>query len=288
MNMTLFKISLLIGLLLSASPALSQGPKELNREFRTIVEERLSKAGTSLNDVCPIDSDLAARRIFYDYGAIFVAVTGNPPPSRCIFSSQTELDAYLKGIEMRTVRFGGAEITLQKPAMQALLNAIGAAGERGIRITPRGGQIAGSRSYDDTARLWESRFTPALRYWKKRGKITAREAEAASQLPIREQVTRVLEWEKDGIYFSTGFDKSILYSVAAPGASQHVFGLALDIRQFASSPVRKILAQHGWYQTVVSDLPHFTYLGESEYGLPALGLKKVSQGQYDFWVPKED
>jgi len=49
--------------------------------------------------------------------------------------------------------------------------------------------------------------------------------------------------------------------------------------------VRALLAKYKWYQTVVSDLPHFTYLGVEESGLSGLGLKKVTDGGRTFWVP---
>jgi hypothetical protein len=80
-------------------------------------------------------------------------------------------------------------------------------------------------------------------------------------------------------------DKSILYSVAAPGASQHIFMLALDVQQFGDKRVRDILADNGWFQTVVSDLPHFTFIGVSEPELPSLGLKPVTSGGQKFWIP---
>ncbi len=94
-----------------------------------------------------------------------------------------------------------------------------------------------------------------------------------------------MEWESKGLYFSKDLSKSILFSVAAPGASQHIFMLALDVEQFANKNVREILADHGWFQTVLSDLPHFTYLGVKESELPALGLKKVTHGGQIFWIP---
>ena len=61
--------------------------------------------------------------------------------------------------------------------------------------------------------------------------------------------------------------------------------LALDVVESGNPAVRDILAKHGWFQTVVSDLPHFTYLGSPEADLPNLGLKKVTSGGRSFWVP---
>jgi hypothetical protein len=62
--------------------------------------------------------------------------------------------------------------------------------------------------------------------------------------------------------------------------------LALDIEQFANKDVRAILARHGWFQTVKSDLPHFTYLGVEELQLPSLGLQAVFVSGQKFWIPK--
>ncbi len=104
-------------------------------------------------------------------------------------------------------------------------------------------------------------------------------------MPLSEQVRAVLDLEKDGIFFSKDFSKSILYSIAAPGTSQHLAMLALDVEQFADERVRRILARHGWFQTVKSDLPHFTYLGLEEKDLPARGLRPVISGKQLFWIP---
>jgi hypothetical protein len=61
--------------------------------------------------------------------------------------------------------------------------------------------------------------------------------------------------------------------------------LALDITEHDQSDVRAILAEHGWYQTVVSDLPHFTFLGVPENELTGLGLKKQNDGGREYWLP---
>jgi hypothetical protein len=48
--------------------------------------------------------------------------------------------------------------------------------------------------------------------------------------------------------------------------------------------------RHGWFQTVVSDLPHFTFIGRDERVLPQFGLRRVSQThkdqEYVYWVPE--
>ena len=93
----------------------------------------------------------------------------------------------------------------------------------------------------------------------------------------------VLDLENKGVFFSTDFKKSILYSVAAPGTSQHLSMLAFDVKEFGDEKIRRILANHGWFRTVQSDAPHFTYLGYKESDLERLGLRKIPDG--GFWVP---
>ncbi|HCX29047.1 MAG TPA: hypothetical protein DHU55_04630, partial [Blastocatellia bacterium] len=88
-----------------------------------------------------------------------------------------------------------------------------------------------------------------------------------------------------GVYFSKDLSKSILYSIAAPGTSQHIAMLAFDINEFENPRVREILAKHGWFQTVLSDLPHFTFLGLKEKDLPSHGLKNVEADGQIFWIP---
>ncbi len=95
----------------------------------------------------------------------------------------------------------------------------------------------------------------------------------------------MLELEKNGIYFSKDLSKSILYSIAAPGTSQHIAMLAFDANEFENPRVREILAKHGWFQTVLSDLPHFTFLGLKEKDLPKNGLKNVEADGQTFWIP---
>jgi hypothetical protein len=61
--------------------------------------------------------------------------------------------------------------------------------------------------------------------------------------------------------------------------------LAFDAVEFKEARVRALLARHGWFQTVLSDLPHFTFLGIREKELPDLGLKRVEECGQIFWVP---
>jgi hypothetical protein len=173
--------------------------------------------------------------------------------------------------------------------MDALLAAVEEGRQKGLRISPRGGSLAAKRSYQETARLWDSRFYPALNHWVRLGKISRAAADAARSADITTQVKQVFEWEDKRLWFSKDLSKSILYSVAAPGASQHIFMVALDVEQFGSKAVRDVLANHGWFQTVKSDLPHFTYLGGVKRDqLESRGLRAVPSGGQEFWIPKMD
>lgn len=290
---TVLLLCLIVAFLSFAVPLFGQ---EANLRF--VVEEKLAKAevyrdgkkttGIRLEEVCDVDNDVVAARVFRDYGAIFIAAPEVRFPVKCVFAGDSEVQMYQSTANPVTKNVGGTSITLQEPAMNALLEAVDEARKKNLRISPRGGSIAAARSYQDTVDLWYSRFNPGLGHWTGLGKIPRRDADAVRGWGIQKQVAKVLEWEAKGWYFSTDFSKSILYSVAAPGASQHLFMVALDVEQFASKPVREILARHGWFQTVKSDLPHFTYLGLDESQLPARGLKPVFVGGQKFWIPNLD
>jgi hypothetical protein len=228
------------------------------------------KKGISLDEICDLN-DSVANRVFREYGAMFVGkeaifagfrLVNNDNRIRffvnCVFKNEREVNSYQTSLRTKSANIGGTKIELREDAMEALLDAIDDAKEKGLQITPRGGSIAARRTFQDTATLWNSRFFPALNYWVGKGKIPRKEAEAAKVLDIPAQVRQVLAWEDKKLWFSKDLSKSILYSVAAPGASQHIFMLALDVEQFSNPQVRKILAEHGWFQTVLSDLPHFT------------------------------
>ena len=173
---------------------------------------------------------------------------------------------------------------LQSAALQALLKACVEASRAQVSISPRG-RDAAQRSYNDTLVLWKSRVNPGLDHWAARGALSAAEAGRIRTLPPGQQAFRILELEKRELYFSPGYSKSILSSVALPGSSQHLSMLALDVKEHDNPLVRSILERHGWFQTIRSDLPHFTYMGVVEQTLPSLGLKMVQEAGREFWVP---
>ena len=117
------------------------------------------------------------------------------------------------------------------------------------------------------------------------GKIPAEQADAIRSLSPYGQVPEVFALEEQGIFFAKDLSKSIIYSVAPPGASQHLSLLAFDVSEFENSKVRQILAENHRYQTVTSDLPHFTFLGVAASELEGLGLRVVEHHGRNFWVP---
>ena len=255
----------------------------MNPFYKTL-EYALRLRGTSIEDICPPD-DQVARRVLHDYGAMFIGADSISPPPLCVFTSEDQVARFQKEAGLTAATIGDAVIELQPAAMSVLLDARAAARAEGLELSPRDGAEAARRSYADTVRLWNSRFLPALDHWTRADRLSKAQAERLRGLPIHEQVPEVLELEQDGIFFSKDFSKSILYSIAAPGTSQHIAMLALDVNEFLDRRVREILAQHGWFQTVLSDLPHFTFLGLAAEELPGRGLKSVEVNDQTFWIP---
>lgn len=252
--------------------------------FYPALQQALDRRGRQIEDICPLD-DQVARRVLHDYGAMFVGSNNILPPPFCVFSSEDEVARFQKAAGRAAATIDGATIELQPAAMTALLRARSAARAEGLDITPRDGAEAARRSYADTVRLWNSRFLPALDHWTAAGRLSEAQTARLRGLPINEQVAAVLELEKEGIFFSKDLSKSVLYSIAAPGTSQHIAMLAFDANEFLNEQVRRILAGHGWFQTVMSDLPHFTFLGLAEAELSARGLKSVEVDSQIFWIP---
>lgn len=230
-------------------------------------------------------TDDAGRLLLKEYGSVFVARGGVTPPNTVVFRDQAEVSSFQSSLKTSSQSIGGFTLELQTAAMNDLMKAIDEAKSQGLSILPRDRDSA-KRSYDETIELWKSRIEPALKHWVGKGRMTQAEADALRALPIYEQVPAVLKLEQQGIYFAKDLSKSIIYSVAPPGTSQHLSMLALDVKEHENPQVRAILAKHNWYQTVVSDLPHFTYLGSPEADLAKLGLKKSNDDGRTFWLPE--
>ena len=252
--------------------------------FYEALAKALKKRKTKIESVCP-PADPVSRRILEEYGAIFVADKKVLPPPVCIFTTEEQVTKFQDDAGADVEVFGFDEIELQPEALKKLNKAREEAKKEGLDITPRDGAEAARRNYEDSVRLWNSRFQPALDYWLAQGRLTQEQVSRLRSLPLSQQVAEVLELEKTGIYFSKDLSKSILYSIAAPGTSQHIAMLAFDVNEFENPRVREILAKHGWFQTVLSDLPHFTFLGLKEKDLPKNGLRSVEINGQVFWIP---
>jgi hypothetical protein len=252
--------------------------------FYEALTRALKKRKTNIDLVCP-PADPVARRILEEYGAVFVADKKVKPPPVCVFTNEEQVTKWQDEAGFKAEFMAYDEVELQPEALKRLLKAREEARKEGLDITPRDGAEAARRNYEDSVRLWNSRFEPALDYWLAQGRLSAEQVSRLRGLPLLQQVAEVLELEKDGIYFSKDLSKSILYSIAAPGASQHIAMLAFDVNEFGNARVREILSRHGWFQTVLSDLPHFTFLGLKEKDLPKRGLRSVEVNGQVFWIP---
>jgi hypothetical protein len=242
---------------------------------------------TSLRDLASSIVSPVESRLFSEYGAVFLT-TAVPPP-KIIFADHAEVEQFQSRLAIRGAAFGQIEIELQTTAMDGLLRAAARMKSLGGEITPRA-EDAGRRSYEDTVRLWRRNVTRGLDHWVKSGRLQQVRAREVGEMAAVDQVAVILDLEqREALYFGTYFDRSILYSVAAPGASQHLSLLAFDVAEFQDEAVTSTLAEHGWHRTVAHDFPHFTFLGHNEDALAELGLKQIQRDYnsraYRFWVP---
>jgi len=252
--------------------------------FYEALRKALKKRKINIDHVCP-PADPVARRILEEYGAVFVADKKVKPPPVCVFTTEEQVTKFQEDAGYKAEYIAYDYVELQPEALKQLLKAREEAQKEGLDITPRDGAEAARRNYEDSVRLWNSRFEPALDYWLSQGRLTAEQVNRLRGLSLSQQIAEVLELEKTGIYFSKDLSKSILYSIAAPGTSQHIHMLAFDVNEFENPRIREIMQKHGWFQTVLSDLPHFTFLGLKEKDLPKHGLRSVEVNGQVFWIP---
>lgn len=245
---------------------------------------------SALKDIAASLGSQVEQRLFAEYGAVF-ATTATPPPT-IIFSDAAQVDAFQASLSLSREVFGEHEIQLQSRALEALAAASSEMRERGGRISARAAD-AGGRSYEDTVGLWTRNVTRGLEHWAALGRISTQRAQSIRHLDPAAQVAVILDLEEtEQIFFGTFFDRSVLYSVAAPGASQHLSMLAFDVAEYEEREVEQVLGRHGWFRTVSNDLPHFTYLGYEESALASLGLHRIEiaygDREYWFWTPDLD
>ena len=110
--------------------------------FYEVLRKALKKRKTVIENICP-PSDLVARRILEEYGAIFVADKKVKIPPVCIFTSETQVEKFQDEADYITETIAGADIELQPEAMKALIKAREEAQKEGLDITPRDGRRGG-------------------------------------------------------------------------------------------------------------------------------------------------
>ncbi|MHC0066802.1 D-alanyl-D-alanine carboxypeptidase family protein [Nostoc sp. UIC 10890] len=179
------------------------------------------------------------------YGAVFVNQDiGMKLPPKHIFANEQETQDFQATLTMVHVD-GTRDCYLQKSAAEALNKA------RSLqRIPLKSGYGSG-----DCTRT----FNTNLKFWYKYAN------------------NQVLAKVKEGK------ETKILGLVAPPGTSQHLWGLAIDLR-VGSKEQRKALNQNGWFQTVENDIPHWTYVGLSEENLPLFGFNKQVVRGITYWI----
>ncbi len=228
----------------------------------------------------PTRDDELGARLLAEYGAALVAGDGIITAPRVIFTDEQEVARFQRKLETSDGAY-----RLQSAAARALAAAQQEAKAKGFSISPSDVDAA-ARDFQHTVKLWRSRVDPALKHWVGKGRISRQTAAWLRSLPPHEQTVQIMRLEEDGLFFSSGFGKPILSSVAPPGASQHLALLAFDVREHRNGRVRKILEEHGWYQTVLGDAPHFTYLGFPKSRLESRGLSMTRDGEREYWIPR--
>ena len=272
--------------LIASAPVFSQPVRPIY--FDEVVAKRVSSEssdGWNPEIFCPVATDVIAQRVLQSYGAMFVANDLVKLPPTCVQKGEAQVLKYQRGLSRKAIDVNGVRIDLQTAAAASLELAVAEAAMNGYKITPLDGAIAGGRSYGDSLMLWNSRVFPALEFWIKRGRLPAEAREEIARLDLQKKIEKVLEWESQGIFFSTGRTRSILTSTAPPGTSQHLALIAFDVTEYWNADLRSIMNRNGWFQTVVDDPPHFTYLGFPEADLPSRGLMAVAKGGHQYWIP---
>ncbi|MBG1244030.1 D-alanyl-D-alanine carboxypeptidase family protein [Nostoc sp. NZL] len=179
------------------------------------------------------------------YGAVFVNQdVGIKLPPKYIFANEQETQEFQATLTMGHVD-GTRDCYLQNSAADALNKA------RSLQKIP----LKSGYGSGDCTRT----FNTNLRFWHKYA---------------NEQVLAKVK---------EGKETKILGLVAPPGTSQHLWGLAIDLR-VGSKEQRKALNENGWFQTVENDVPHWTYVGLTEENLPLFGFKRQVVRGITYWI----
>src|SRR5690606_33950031 len=88
-------------MILSSIIAIQTQTKEIN--FLDLVKARIG--ADKFRSICDVENDVVARRVFKDYGAMFIADSSVKYPSNCVFKNEDEVTAYQNSLKIskRTV-----------------------------------------------------------------------------------------------------------------------------------------------------------------------------------------
>ncbi len=194
------------------------------------------------------------------YGTVFVNPdVGIKLPPKHIFANEQETQNFQATLTMGQVD-STKDCYLQKSAADALNKA------RSLQKIPlKSGYGSGdcTRTFNTNLRFWykyaNNQVLTNLRFWYKYAN------------------NQVLAKVKEGK------ETKILGLVAPPGTSQHLWGLAIDLR-VGSKEQKKALNENGWFQTVENDVPHWTYVGLAEENLPLFGFKRRVVRGITYWI----
>ena len=143
-----------------------------NGDMTESTEKNIKSGGftSNLPDGFSAPNDPVGKKMFKEYGAMFVARNGAIPPGKIVFDNEAEVSAWQSSVSKQAETVGGKTIELQTPAMSALKEAIIEAQQNGLTISPRGDDAA-RRNYSGTVALWESRVNPGLDALGRSGQI---------------------------------------------------------------------------------------------------------------------
>ncbi|WP_017317364.1 D-alanyl-D-alanine carboxypeptidase family protein [Mastigocladopsis repens] len=178
------------------------------------------------------------------YGAVFINQKPEIKlPPKVVFNNEQETKQFQSTLTLSKVN-GTSNCYLQKSAADALNIAMQ------VQIPLKSGYGA-----SDCTRS----FATNLRFWQK-----------YANRNTLEQV-------------QLGKETKILGVVAPPGTSQHLWGLAVDLR--VSNEVQKqALNKNGWYRTVEYDTLHWTYVGLPPERLTQFGFQNKVVGGINYWI----
>lgn len=179
------------------------------------------------------------------YGSVFV--NQNPEiklPQKVLFTNEQETKQFQSSLTLTQVK-NTSQCYLQKSAAEAFNQA-----RAQVQIPLKSGYGA-----SDCTRS----FATNLRFWQK-----------YANNKTLEQVRQ-------------GKEIKILGIVAPPGASQHLWGLAIDLR-VTTEAQKQVLNQNGWYRTVENDIPHWTYVGLPLEKLTQFGFQNKVVENVTYWL----